>query len=123
MIYICFSVFMTWVLWVAAAAAVTQSIGGNLHCRCVCTFSLAALLPDIHCLSHSTQTEFVYCGHLNALIAFAWMIWYGYYNPSLLPSLIFRIRIFLSFLLVAIIVRGVIVLRRGEGAGGGLVDD
>ncbi|EDR00850.1 uncharacterized protein LACBIDRAFT_312872 [Laccaria bicolor S238N-H82] len=79
-------VFMTWVLWVAAAAAVTQSVGGNLHC--------------------STQTEFVYCGHLNALIAFAWMIW-----------------IFLTFLLVAIIVRGVIVVRRGEGYGGGLVDE
>ncbi|KIJ94604.1 hypothetical protein K443DRAFT_125158 [Laccaria amethystina LaAM-08-1] len=79
-------IFMTWVLWVAAAAAVTQSVGGNLHC--------------------STQTEFVYCGHLNALIAFAWMIW-----------------IFLSFLLVAIIVRGVIVVRKGDGYSGGLVDE
>ena len=48
MIHICFSVFMTWVLWLAAAAAVTQSVGGNLHCRCVRTYSLTALLPDTH---------------------------------------------------------------------------
>ena len=48
MIHICFSVFMTWVLWLAAAAAVTQSVGGNLHCRCVCTFLLTALYPDTH---------------------------------------------------------------------------
>ena len=75
------------------------------------------------CLSHSTQTEFVYCGHLNALIAFAWMIWYGFYNFYLLPPLIFLIRIFLSFLLVALIVRGVVVVRKGEGYGGGLVDE
>lgn len=79
-------VFMAWVLWVAAAAAITQSVGGNLNCK--------------------TQHEFVYCGHLNALEAFAWMIW-----------------IILTFLLVAIIVRGVIVVRRAEGYGGGLVDE
>lgn len=79
-------VFMAWVLWVAAAAAITQSVGGKLNCK--------------------TQHEFVYCGHLNALEAFAWMIW-----------------IILTFLLVAIIVRGVIVVRRAEGYGGGLVDE
>ena len=29
------SVVMTWVRWVAAAAAITQSVGGNLICKCV----------------------------------------------------------------------------------------
>jgi hypothetical protein len=51
------------------------------------------------------------------------MIWYGFYNFSLLPPLILLIRIFLSFLLVAIIVRGVIVVRKGDGYSGGLVDE
>ncbi|KAF8900237.1 hypothetical protein CPB84DRAFT_1779120 [Gymnopilus junonius] len=46
--------FLTWILWIAAAAAVTQLIGGVLHC--------------------STQTVFVYCEKLNALEGFAWLI-------------------------------------------------
>lgn len=50
------SLSVTWIFWLAAAAALTQSVGGSLDC--------------------SIQTKFVYCGHLNALEGFAWLIWY-----------------------------------------------
>ena len=60
----CFSLFVTWVFWLAAAAALTQSLGGALDCH--------------------TQTEFVYCGHLNALSGFAWLIWFVFFP---LPTL------------------------------------
>ena len=58
----CFSLFVTWVFWLAAAAALTQSLGGALDCH--------------------TQTEFVYCGHLNALSGFAWLIWFVFFFIS-----------------------------------------
>ncbi|KAI0726868.1 hypothetical protein C8Q72DRAFT_843487 [Fomitopsis betulina] len=44
---------ITWVLWVAAAAAITASLNGGLNC-------------GIH---------YTYCGQLNALEAFAWIEW------------------------------------------------
>ncbi|KAK0466139.1 uncharacterized protein EV420DRAFT_811477 [Desarmillaria tabescens] len=47
--------FLTWVIWIAAAAAVTQMLGGGLNCK--------------------TQDVFVYCGQLNALEAFCWIEW------------------------------------------------
>jgi len=47
--------FITWVLWLAAAAALTQNLGGALNCK--------------------TQTLFVYCGQLSAMEGFAWLIW------------------------------------------------
>ncbi|KAJ4482370.1 hypothetical protein J3R30DRAFT_3458672 [Lentinula aciculospora] len=47
--------FLTWVIWTAAAAAVTQMLGGGLNCNDV--------------------TGFNYCGQLNALEAFAWIEW------------------------------------------------
>ncbi|RDB24337.1 hypothetical protein Hypma_008463 [Hypsizygus marmoreus] len=46
---------ITWILWLAAAAAITATLGGGLNC--------------------ATQNIFVYCGQLNALEAFAWIIW------------------------------------------------
>ncbi|KAF9474991.1 hypothetical protein BDN70DRAFT_884272 [Pholiota conissans] len=46
---------VTWILWLAAAAAITQTLGGSLNC--------------------STQTFFVYCGQLSAIEGFAWLIW------------------------------------------------
>ena len=55
----CFSLFVTWVFWLAAAAALTQSLGGALDCH--------------------IQTKFVYCGHLNALSGFAWLIWFVFF--------------------------------------------
>jgi len=46
---------LTWLLWTAGAAAITQTLGGGLNCK--------------------TQDLFVYCTHLNALEGFAWLIW------------------------------------------------
>lgn len=53
-----FSLLVTWILWLAAAAAFTESVGGSLNC--------------------SVQTKFVYCGQLNALEGFAWLIWFAF---------------------------------------------
>ncbi|KAG7451975.1 uncharacterized protein BT62DRAFT_940988 [Guyanagaster necrorhizus] len=47
--------FLTWVIWTAAAAAITQNLGGGLNCK--------------------TQDVFVYCSQLNALEAFCWIEW------------------------------------------------
>lgn len=76
---------ITWILWLAAAAALTQSLGGALQC--------------------SVQTKFVYCGHLNALEGFAWLIW-----------------VLLCFMLIFILIRGIIVAKRGDGVGGTMVE-
>ncbi|KAH0837826.1 hypothetical protein J3R83DRAFT_6034 [Lanmaoa asiatica] len=46
---------ITWIFWTAGAASITAVLGGGLNCV--------------------NQTVFVYCGQLNALEAFAWMIW------------------------------------------------
>ncbi|KAF8816211.1 hypothetical protein BYT27DRAFT_7185025 [Phlegmacium glaucopus] len=76
---------VTWIFWLAAAAALTQSVGGALDC--------------------STQTKFIYCGQLNALEGFAWLIW-----------------VLLTFMLIFVLIRGVIVARRGEGIAGTMVE-
>lgn len=47
--------FITWVLWLTASAALTESIGGGLSC--------------------SNSPPFVYCNQLNALVAFGWINW------------------------------------------------
>jgi len=59
------SLFVTWVLWLAAAASMTTALGGSLDC--------------------SSETYFLYCGQLNAIEAFAWLMWYV---PYLLVSII-----------------------------------
>ncbi|ESK93215.1 hypothetical protein Moror_14628 [Moniliophthora roreri MCA 2997] len=46
---------LTWIIWTAGAAAVTEMLGGGLNC--------------------STQSNIAYCGQLNALEAFAWIEW------------------------------------------------
>ncbi|KAJ7146531.1 hypothetical protein C8R44DRAFT_691006 [Mycena epipterygia] len=46
---------LTWIIWTAAAAAITQMLGGGLNCH--------------------TQDVFVYCNQLNALEGFAWVLW------------------------------------------------
>ncbi|PPQ75347.1 hypothetical protein CVT26_015153 [Gymnopilus dilepis] len=46
--------FVTWVLWLAAAAAITSTVGGALNCK--------------------IEPVFFYCEHLNALEGFAWLI-------------------------------------------------
>jgi len=75
---------ITWILWVAAAAALTQTLGGALNC--------------------SVQTKFVYCGQLNALEGFAWLIW-----------------VLLTFTLCFVLYRGIVAARKGDGLRGGLV--
>lgn len=47
---------LCWVIWTAAAAAVTDMLGGGLAC--------------------GAQDTYVYCGQLNAMEAFAWILWY-----------------------------------------------
>ncbi|KAF7783879.1 hypothetical protein Agabi119p4_44 [Agaricus bisporus var. burnettii] len=47
--------FITWVIWIAGASALTQTTGGGMNC--------------------STNTIFNYCGQLNALIAFGYINW------------------------------------------------
>ena len=50
-----YSLFLTWILWLAAAAAITSTLGGALNCH--------------------AQSFFAYCSQLNALSGFAWLIW------------------------------------------------
>ncbi|KAJ6457057.1 hypothetical protein C8R47DRAFT_174573 [Mycena vitilis] len=45
----------TWIMWTAAAAAVTEMLGGGLNCK--------------------LQDSYVYCNQLNALEGFAWLEW------------------------------------------------
>ncbi|CAA7270866.1 unnamed protein product [Cyclocybe aegerita] len=51
--------FVTWILWLAASAALTDTLGGTINC--------------------ATQSVFVHCGQLNALLVFAWLICFGYW--------------------------------------------
>lgn len=74
----------TWVMWTAAAAAVTEMLGGGLNC--------------------STQSFFVYCGQLNALEAFCWIMW-----------------ILVTFATLVVLIRGILAARRGDGYRGSLV--
>ncbi|KAL0952058.1 hypothetical protein HGRIS_008696 [Hohenbuehelia grisea] len=75
---------LTWIIWTASAAAVTEMLGGGLNC--------------------SNQARFAYCGQLNALEAFAWMIW-----------------ILVTVALIVVLIRGISAARRGDGYRGGLV--
>ncbi|KAF8079276.1 hypothetical protein FPV67DRAFT_1558363 [Lyophyllum atratum] len=76
--------FLTWLFWTAAAIAITTMLGGGLNC--------------------SNQDVFRYCGQLNALEAFAWIIW-----------------ILVTFSLIVVAIRGISASRRGDGYRGGLV--
>jgi len=76
---------VTWIFWLAAAAALTQSVGGSLNC--------------------SVQTKFVYCGQLNALEGFAWLIW-----------------VLLTFMLILVLIRGILGARRGDGVAAPMVE-
>ncbi|KAI0756153.1 hypothetical protein C8Q80DRAFT_1091589 [Daedaleopsis nitida] len=73
---------LTWILWTAGAAAITAALGGGLNCS------------DAH----------QYCGQLNALEAFAWIVW-----------------IFVTFALIVVLFRGISASRRGDGYRGSLV--
>ncbi|EIW63824.1 uncharacterized protein TRAVEDRAFT_157574 [Trametes versicolor FP-101664 SS1] len=74
--------FLTWVLWTAGAAAITAALGGGLNC----------------------SAHFTYCGQLNALEGFAWVVW-----------------IFVTFALLVVFFRGISASRRGDGYRGSLI--
>ncbi|KAG2069484.1 hypothetical protein BDR04DRAFT_1156684 [Suillus decipiens] len=76
--------FLTWIFWTAGAASITAALGGGLNC--------------------SSQFVFVYCGQLNALEGFAWVIW-----------------ILVTFAILVVLIRGIIVARRGDGMRGPLI--
>jgi len=76
--------FVTWILWLAASAAITSTLGGGLSC--------------------SHQNTWPYCGQLNAIEGFSWLIW-----------------ILVTFTLIMVIVRGIAAARAGSGYGSGLV--
>ncbi|KAF8215558.1 hypothetical protein K438DRAFT_1926148 [Mycena galopus ATCC 62051] len=67
---------LTWIIWTAAAAAITEILGGGLNCR--------------------IQDVFVYCNHLNALEAFAWLEW-----------------LLVTFAIIVVIIKGITSARRG----------
>ncbi|KAL4068938.1 hypothetical protein V8B97DRAFT_771530 [Scleroderma yunnanense] len=74
---------LTWIFWTAGAASVTTLLGGGLNC---------------------SQTVFAYCGQLNAMEAFAWLLW-----------------VLVTFLLIIVAIRGILVARRGDGVRGPLL--
>ncbi|KAF9055554.1 hypothetical protein BJ165DRAFT_1398385 [Panaeolus papilionaceus] len=76
---------ITWILWLAVAASITQTLGGALDC--------------------TTEEKFVYCGQLNALQGFNWLIW-----------------VLLTFIVIWVLIRGIQAARRGEGFGGSMVE-
>ncbi|KIJ15483.1 hypothetical protein PAXINDRAFT_168976 [Paxillus involutus ATCC 200175] len=76
---------LTWIFWTAAAASITSLLGGGLNC--------------------SNQTVFVYCGQLNAMEGFAWVIW-----------------ILVTFAIMVVAIRGLISARRGDGIRGPLIE-
>ncbi|PPQ71298.1 hypothetical protein CVT26_011948 [Gymnopilus dilepis] len=49
-----FFLFLTWVIWILAAAFITSTLGGDINC--------------------SNNVIFAYCEHLHALMGFAWTI-------------------------------------------------
>ncbi|KAL5495103.1 hypothetical protein ACEPAI_565 [Sanghuangporus weigelae] len=77
--------FITWVFWLAGAASITAAIDGGYNCGSL-TFNLA------------------YCNQLNALMAFAWIVW-----------------IFVTIAFLVVLFRGIQATRRGDGLKGGLV--
>ncbi|KAH7920942.1 hypothetical protein BV22DRAFT_1132678 [Leucogyrophana mollusca] len=79
-----FFLLLTWIFWTAGAASITSALGGGLNC--------------------STQAIFVYCGQLNALEGFAWVIW-----------------ILVTFAILVVTIRGIQAARRGDGMRGPLI--
>lgn len=64
--------FVTWIFWIAGAAAITDTLGGGLNCSFVFTVILCGdSSPDVPTLIH--RTGITYCEQLNALEAFAWI--------------------------------------------------
>jgi hypothetical protein len=98
----CFSLSLTWIFWLAAAAALTQAIGGTLDCH---------------------VTSFAYCGQLNALEGFAWLVWFVFFFPTLQGSKFTIVyRLLLTFTLLFVLVRGIMGARRGEAVTAPMVE-
>jgi len=76
---------LTWLFWLAAAAALTQSLGGALNCDLLDTFA--------------------YCGQLNAMEGFAWLIW-----------------LVLTLMLLFVLIRGIMGARQGNGVTAPMVE-
>ncbi|KAG6330162.1 hypothetical protein ID866_8926 [Astraeus odoratus] len=74
---------LTWIFWTAGAASITSTLGGGLNC---------------------SDTVFAYCGQLNAMEAFAWILW-----------------ILVTFLVIVVAIRGIMAARRGDGVRGPLL--
>lgn len=69
----------------------------------------------------STQSVFVYCGQLNALEGFAWVIWYVS-SMSLHCFLVYILaRILVTFAILVVLIRGIFASRRGDGMRGPLI--
>ncbi len=95
---------MTWILWLAAAAAITQTLGGSLNC--------------------ANDSFFVYCGQLNALEGFAWLIWFVFESTTRpAPNACFIHRVILTLILIVLLIRGIMSGKNGNGVQGGLVDE
>jgi hypothetical protein len=94
--------FSTWIFWLAAAAALTQSLGGALNCH--------------------IQDKFVYCGHLNALEGFAWLIWFVFLPTLHGNTLTIVYRVLLTFMLFFVLIRGIMGAKRGEGVTASMVE-
>ncbi|TFK21644.1 hypothetical protein FA15DRAFT_672402 [Coprinopsis marcescibilis] len=75
---------ITFILWIAAAASITESLGGGLSC--------------------SHQNFFAYCGQLNAVEGFAWLVW-----------------ILVTAALIMVLIRGIAAAKSGDGVSSGLV--
>lgn len=88
------SLSLTWVFWLAAATALTQSLGGALNCN--------------------AQDKFVYCGHLNALEGFAWLIWFVFILTLQGNELTTVYRLVLTLMLLFVAIRGIMGARRGD---------
>ena len=74
------SLLLTWIFWTAGAIAITVELGGGLNCSYV-FHSMSSPLSQTNpypLLPSRTQSVFIYCGQLNALEGFAWIIWYGF---------------------------------------------
>lgn len=102
LIRISHSLSITWIFWVAAAASMTTALGGMLNCN--------------------TDTFFVYCGHLNAILVFSWIIWFALLYHLSAATAEFCHRILVSLTLIGTLLCGIQAAKRGDGFFGSLVD-
>jgi len=96
------SLSITWIFWVAGAAAMTTALGGMLNCN--------------------TDTFFVYCGHLNAILVFSWIIWLALLCYPSTAEAEFCHRILVTLTLIGTLLCGIQAAKRGDGFFGSLVD-